>query len=133
WHHNQCAAARGLHGELGQVSFAGPGREHDHARASGGNPGGQSLTLMRVWGHLQRRHKGEGAKLARADVQRGTLSRQGFHEATIVQGGNAKTLYTVVPDCIVNPCLPRWWGMQDQCAPVKGERGRTSHTASWTE
>jgi hypothetical protein len=28
-----------LHGELGQVGFAGPRREHDHTDASGGNPG----------------------------------------------------------------------------------------------
>src|SRR5215475_1623552 len=132
-HHNQRTAARGLHGELSQVGFAGPGREHDYAHASGGNPGVKRLTLMRVWRHLQGRYEGKRTKLARTVDQGGTLSRQGFHEATIVQRRDAKTLDAVVPDGIVNPCLPRRWGMQDQRAAVKRKRGRASHTASWTE
>src|SRR5262252_5896712 len=132
-HYNQRAAARGLHGELGQVGFAGPGREHDHAHASGGYPGVKRLTLMRVWRHLQGRREGKRTELARTVDQGGALSRQGFHEAPIVQRRDTKTLHAVVPDGIVNPCLPRRWGMQDQRAPVKGERGRASHIASWTE
>src|SRR5215510_2955613 len=127
WHHNQCAAARGLHGELGQVSFTGPGREYDYTQAPGGNPGSQRLTLMRVWGHLQGWYEGKRTELPRTVDQRGALSGQGFHEAPIVQRGDAKTLDAVVPGRIVNPGFPRRWGMQDQRAPVKGERGRASH------
>src|SRR5262245_61199223 len=85
---------------------------------------------MWVWRHLQRRHEGERAKLACAVDQHGALRSQGFDEATVVQRGDAKTLHAVIPGGIVDPALPRRWGVQDQCAPVKGENRRTSHTGS---
>src|SRR5712691_999711 len=132
-YHNQCAASGGLHGELCQVGFAGAGREDDHTQTPGGNPGGQGLTLMGVWRHLQCRNKREWAKLPRTVDERGPLSREGFYEATIVQRRDAKTLHPVVPDGKVNPCFPWRWGMQEQRAPVKRERGRASHKVCWTE
>src|SRR5262245_21071349 len=88
---------------------------------------------MRVWRHLQCRYEGERGKLARTVDQWSALGSQHFDEATVVQRGYAKPLHAVVPGGVVDPCLPRWGGMQDQRPPVKGEGCRTRHTESPAE
>jgi hypothetical protein len=44
-----------------------------------------------------------------------------FDHTTIMQGWEAKALHPVVPGSIVDPHLPRWWGVQQQGAAVEPE------------
>src|SRR5262249_42979144 len=113
--------------ELRQVGLPGARGQHHHPLAPGREPGRQRRPLMRVRGHLQGRHEGERRERRGLVHEPRALGLERLEEAPRLQRWEAKALHPVVPGSIVEPRLPRRWGVQQQGATVEGECGWASH------